>query len=181
MKNRRLTTILTALAAAGYAVEGAIVVRVPQPDQSWHASGYAVEAAFVVALAASLPPLGTLRHSSSRVSGIAVWITRAGFAAMLVSAVPSLVAGGNELGPLFLLGVLASIVGLATLSAGAIRHRPGSWWTTPTIAAGLVLSIALGDNGGGILLGIAWAATGLALRNRDSDNSAVETPVRATA
>jgi hypothetical protein len=171
MKHRRLAPTLTALAAAGYAIEGAIVIRAPQPDSGWHASGYAVEAAFVVALLASIPLIGLLRHSASRLSAVAAWSTRAGFGAMLVSAIPSLVAGRNELGPLFLLGVLASVVGLVVLSAGAVRNRPGFWWTTPTVAAGLVLSIALGDHGGGILFGIAWATTGLALRDDRVDNA----------
>lgn len=177
MKYRRFAPVLTALAAAGYAVEGAIVVRAPQPDHGWHASGYAVEAAFVLALAASLPLVGLLRHSAGSVAGAAVWASRAGFAAMLVSAVASLGAGGDELGPLFLLGVLASIVGLAALSIGAARRRPQAWWTAPVIAAGLVLSIALGDHGGGIVLGVAWAATGLGLR----DDHAQDAVVGATA
>jgi len=173
MKHRRLAPTLTALAAAGYAIEGAIVIRAPQPDSGWHSSGYAVEAAFVVALLASIPLIGLLRHSASRLSAVAAWSTRAGFGAMLVSAIPSLVSGRNELGPLFLLGVLASVVGLVVLSVGAVRIRQRFWWTTPTIAAGLVLSIALGDHGGGILFAIAWATTGLALRDDRVDDAVV--------
>jgi hypothetical protein len=46
----------------------------------------------------------------------------------------------------------------------------------PTVAVGLVLSIALGNHGGGILLGIAWAATGLAFRDAQAN-----APVAATA
>jgi len=177
MKHRRLAPTLTALAAAGYAIEGAIVIRAPQPDSGWHSSGYAVEAAFVVALLASIPLIGLLRHSASRLSAVAAWSTRAGFGAMLVSAIPSLVSGRNELGPLFLLGVLASVVGLVVLSVGAVRNRPRFWWTTPTIAAGLVLSIALGDHGGGILFATAWAAVGLALH----DTPETEAVASATA
>jgi hypothetical protein len=177
MKHRSLAPLLTVLAAAGYAIEGAIVVRAPQPDSAWHTSGYVVEAAFVLALVASLPLVGLLRYGTGRISAVAVWVTRAGFGAMLVSAVPSLAAGGNELGPLFLLGVLASVVGLVALSASAVRSRRGSWWSAPTVAAGLILSIALGDHGGGILLGIAWAATGLARR----DDRADDTVATATA
>jgi hypothetical protein len=177
MKHRRLAPTLSTLAAAGYAIEGAIVIRAPQPDTGWHASGYAVEAAFVVALLASIPLVGLLWHSASRLSAAAAWATRAGFGVMLASAIPSLVAGRNELAPLFLLGVLASVVGLVVLSVGAVRNRSGFWWTTPTVAAGLILSIALGDHGGGILFGIAWAITGLVLR----DDHVSDTAVSATA
>jgi hypothetical protein len=176
MRYRRFAPLLTVLAAAGYALEGAIVVRSPQPDHGWHASGYAVEAAFVLALVASIPLVGLLRRSPGTLPAGAVWCTRAGFGAMLVSAVASLAAGGDELGPLFLLGVLASLVGLVALSTGAVRRRDRSWWTAPTIAAGLILGIALGDNGGGILLGIAWAATGLALRDDRIEDAAVSAP-----
>jgi hypothetical protein len=171
MRYRRFAPLLTALAAVGYAIEGAIVVRAPQPDHGWHTSGYAVEAAFVLALVASIPLVGLLRGTANRVSGAAVWFARTGFGAMLVSAIASLAAGGEELGPLFLLGVLASVVGLVVLSVCAVRRRHGSWWTAPTIAAGLIVSIALGDHGGGILLGIAWAATGLALRDDRVDDA----------
>lgn len=176
MKYRRFAPLLTALAATAYAVEGAIVVRAPQPDNGWHTSGYVVEAAFVVALVASLPLVGLLRHTAGRMSAAAVWLTRAGFGAMLVGAVASLAVGHNELGPLFLLGVLASVVGLGALSVAAVRRRNGSWWTAPTIAVGLILSMALGDHGGGILLGTAWAATGLALRDDRADDAAVSAP-----
>lgn len=176
MKYRRFAPLLTGLAAAGYAVEGAIVVRAPQPDHGWHASGYAVEVAFVLALVASIPLVGLLRRAAGPVSGAAVWATRAGFAAMLVSAIASLAAGGDELGPLFLLGVLASVVGLVALSVGAMRRRDGSWWSAPAVAAGLVLSIALGDHGGGILLGIAWGVTGLALRDDRAEDAVVGAP-----
>lgn len=173
MHHRRLAPLLAAVAAAGYAVEGAIVVRAPQPEHGWHASGYAVEAAFVVALLASLPLVRALRRGNGRLSVSAVWVTRLGFAAMLVSAVASLAAGGNELGPLFLLGVLMALAGLAMLAAVAVRRRDGAWWTAPTIAAGLVFSMALGDHGGGVLFGIAWAAAALAFRETGANESRV--------
>lgn len=156
---RSFAPLLAFVAAAGYCVEGAIVVRAPQGDSGWHASGYAVEAAFVIALLASIPLVGALRHSSSRASTIAAWLVRIGFGAMLVSAVPSLVAGEDMVGPAFLLGVLASVVGLGWLAVVETRTRADGWWAAPAVAAGLVLSMVLGDHGGGILLGLAWAAT----------------------
>ena len=165
---RRLVSLASPLAAIGglaYAVEGAVVVRAPQPDHHWHASGYAVEVAFVVALLAtlSLPPL--LRFGPSRISAVAARAAQLGFAGMLVSAVGSLAAGGTVLGPLFFVGVLASVVGLLVLAAAAMRsHGPG-WWTAPIAFAGLVLSMVLGDHGGGILFGLAWLAISIRLRD----------------
>lgn len=163
-QHRRLAPLLAAAAAIGYCVEGAIVVRAPQPDSGWHAAGYAVEAAFAIALLASLPLVDLLRHGSGRIASGAAWLVRLGFAAMLVSALASLAAGETTLGPAFFLGVLASLAGLLALAVAAVRRRPGGWWTAPVVAAGLLLSIALGDHGGGIVLGLAWAATGIALR-----------------
>lgn len=170
MDTKRYGPVLAAVAALGYCIEGAIVVRAPQPDHGWHASGYAVEAAFVLALIASLPLVPLL----GRTSAAASWLVRVGFAAMLVSAVASLAAGGDELGPAFLLGVLGSLAGLAALSVGAVRARGTGWWIAPTIALGLVLSIALGDHGGGILFGVAWAAAAIGIRDQASPATLAE-------
>ncbi|HVU76417.1 MAG TPA: hypothetical protein VHC67_02455 [Gaiellaceae bacterium] len=152
---RRFAGPLAAVAAAGYCIEGAVVVRAPQPEHGWHASGYVVEVAFALALAASIPLAALLR---ARLAG-------AGFAAMLVSALASIVAGGDALGPLFLAGVLASIAGLALLAVSAVRHRAESRWLGPVLVAGFVVSIALGDHGGGIVLGAVWAAAIPAFRD----------------
>jgi hypothetical protein len=158
----RLTALLAIVAGLGFAVEGAIVTRAPQGDSGWSASGYAVEAAFVLALIAAIPAMHLLRPAGSRA---AVWAThgaRGGFAALLVSAVPSLVEGKDVLGPLFLLGVLLSLVSLLVLSVVSLRRRGTGWWVAPAAFAGLVVSMALGDQGGGVVLGVAWAAIGLA-------------------
>jgi len=158
--------MLAIAAGLAYAVEGAIVVRAPQPDHHWHASGYAVEAAFVVALLATiaLPPL--LHTAASRLARVAARLTQLGFAAMLVSAVASLGAGETLLGPVFLLGVLASLAGLLALAVAEVRARTAGWWAAPVAFAGLVLSMVLGDHGGGILLGLAWIAISIELRER---------------
>jgi hypothetical protein len=157
---------LAALTGLAYAIEGAIVTRAPQPDNHWHASGYAVEAAFVIALIASIPIVPTLTVSAGRLSAVSVRVTQTGFAAMLVSAVPSLAGGGNTLGPAFLFGVVASLAGLLGLTVAALRSRASGWWTSPLCFAGLVLSMALGNHGGGILFGIAWITVSIGIRDR---------------
>lgn len=162
----RLAPPLAVLGGLAYAVEGAIVVRAPQPDHHWHASGYAVEAAFVVALLATLPLPGLLTGAATRAARVGARITQLGFAAMLVSAVASLGSGGTVLGPMFLLGVLAALGGLVALSIAATRARTGARWLAPLACFGLVLSIELGDDGGGILFGLAWIAISIGLRER---------------
>ena len=155
----RLAAMLAVVAGLGFAVEGAIVVRAPQGDSGWSASGYAVEAAFVVALIAALPALGLLKPYASRTTAWATVGARIGFFALLVAAVPSLVQGKDALGPVFLLGVLVSLVSLLVLAVAGLRRRV---WVGAAAFVGLVLGMALGDHGGGVALGVAWVAIGLA-------------------
>jgi len=164
MIRSRLSSALAALAALGFVVEGAIVVRTPQGDSHWHTSGYVVEAAFVIGLAAALPMLGELRRSNGRLARWAVAVARVGFAAMFAAAVPSLALGRDVLGPVFLLGVGASVLSLLVLAATAARDRGPAWWIAPLAFAGLLVGIALGDQGGGIVMGIAWLGVALGLR-----------------
>ena len=165
MSPTRFSAPLAALAGIGFAVEGAIVVRAPQGDSHWHVSGYVVEAAFVVALVAALPMLPALRRSSSRLAAIATRGAQAGFAAMLVSAVPSLALGRDVLGPAFLLGVAAALVSLLVLAVTALRTRGPAWLVAPLAFTGLVAGIALGDQGGGVVMGVSWIAVALGLRD----------------
>jgi hypothetical protein len=164
MVRTRLSAPLAALASLGFVVEGAIVVRAPQGDAHWHTSGYVVEAAFVIGLAAALPMLVELRRSSSRLAGWAVAVAHVGFGAMLVAALPSLVLGRDVLGPVFLLGVAASLVSLLALAATAVRDRGPAWWIAPLAFAGLLVGVALGDQGGGIVMGVAWLGVAVGLR-----------------
>jgi hypothetical protein len=79
------------------------------------------------------------------------------------SSVPSLVLGRTVLGPAFLLGVLAAVVGLIVASVPAVRRRS---WDAPAACAGLIVGIGLGESGGGILLGLVWLGLAAALRAR---------------
>jgi hypothetical protein len=155
----RLAGTLAIVAGLGFAVEGAIVVRSPQGDSGWSASGYAVEAAFIVALIAALPALGLLKPYASRTTTWATIAARVGFFALLVAAVPSLAEGKDALGPLFLVGVLVSLASLLVLAVAGLRLRA---WAAPAAFLGLVVGMALGDKGGGVALGVAWVAIGLA-------------------
>jgi hypothetical protein len=165
----RIDRLAPSLAAAGglaYALEGAIAARASQPEHHWHASGYAIEAAFIVALVTTIPVVPLLRAGSSRAERLAARLSQLGFAAMLASAIASVAAGGDALGPAFFGGVLAALAGLLVLAAPAIRARRPGWWAAPLALVGVVLGMALGDHGGGILLGLAWIGISIALRER---------------
>lgn len=163
----RFAPLLAAVGGLAYAVEGGIVVRAPQGDNHWHASGYAVEAAFVLALLATLPLPARLGSGTGRLAAVAARVTQGGFAALLVAAVASLASGGDVLGPLFVLGVFASLAGLLGLTASSLRHRAAGWWTAPVAFIGFALSMVLGNQGGGILLGLAWIAISIFLRDSE--------------
>ena len=162
----RFARLLAIAGGLAYTVEGAIVSRAPQGDEHWHASGYTVEGAFVIALLATVPLLPLLAAHASKIGKLATRLSQLGFTAMLISAASSLAVGGTALGPAFLLGVLSAVVGLIALSVSAIRSRTGNSWRAPLVLVGLVLSMALGDHGGGILFGLAWIGISLALRDQ---------------
>lgn len=168
-----IAPLLAIVGGLAYAVEGAIVARAPQSDSHWHAAGYTVEAAFVVALLATIPLVPLVAANPSRIARLATRISQIGFAAMLISAVASLAVGGTTLGPAFLLGVLSAIVGLTTLAVSAIVKRPTHWWRAPAALAGLVLSMGLGDHGGGLLFGLVWIGIALALRDQSEQHTLV--------
>src|SRR6185437_17102913 len=69
----RHAPLAAAIAAAGYAVEGAIVLRAPQGDDNWSASGYICEIAFAVSLVATIVAIAALvagRGRAARTGGI---------------------------------------------------------------------------------------------------------------
>jgi hypothetical protein len=173
----RLARVLAIGGGLAYIVEGGIVSRAPQGDEHWHASGYTVEGAFVIALLATIPLVPLLATGASKATSVAARLSQLGFTAMLISAAASLAIGGTALGPAFLLGVLSAFVGLIALTVAAIRKRTSNWWRAPLVFAGLVLSMALGDHGGGILFGLAWIGISLAVRDQPQRHAAV--PARA--
>jgi hypothetical protein len=156
--------VLAVIGALAYAVEGAIVIHSPQPDHHWSAAGYAVEVAFAIALVATIPLLPLLATSASRTAAIAARVAQVGLGAMLVDAVASTVAGGNVVGPLFFLGLLAALGGLIVLAIWTVRARLGTWWLAPVVLVTLLAGMALGDHGGGILIGVGWAIVAFAIR-----------------
>jgi hypothetical protein len=159
----RHAPLLAVVGALSYAVEGAIALRSPQPDHHWHAAAYAVEIAFVVALLATIPLLPLLPAHASRAARIATRIGQLGFGAMLLAAVASIAAGGNVLGPVFFLGLIGALSGLLVTAISQTRARPKAWWGPLVVLVGLLAGMALGDHGGGILIGISWATVAITL------------------
>ncbi len=164
LDRRRLAPLLAAAGGLAYAAVGGVIARSPQPEHHWHAAAYAAEAFFAIALVLTIPLVPFLLIGRSRVERLAVAASQTGFAAMLASAIASIAVGGDTLGPMFFLGVLAALVGLLAVATQAVRARRGHWWASPVAFAGLLLGIGLGDHGGTLLLGLAWIAVSIALQ-----------------
>jgi hypothetical protein len=160
----RHAPLLAAIGALAYAVEGAIALRSPQPDQHWHAAGYAVETAFAVALLATIPLLPLLATHASRTARLATRLAQIGLGAMLIDALASTAADGNVLGAAFFFGLLGALGGLGVLAVSQATTRLASWWAAPVVLGGLVGGMALGDHGGGILIGLSWATIAIVFR-----------------
>jgi hypothetical protein len=66
------------------------------------------------------------------------------------------------------LGLLGALVGFALLGVATLRLGMLPRWTGPLLIVCFPLAIALGNDGGGVVLGMAWLALGYALmRQRD--------------
>ncbi len=160
-----------AVAAAAFVVAGASVVGHKIPDHHWGARGTVLDLAFAVgliAVAIALPGLAA-RLQVNRLGTAGTRIAQVGQLAMAVESIASTIHGGNTLGPVFVLGLLASLVGMALLAVDGFRAgaaRP----LAPIPLLALLVGIAGGDQGGAIVLGIAWAGLAI-LASRDAATS----------
>lgn len=162
----RYAPLAAAIAAIGYAVEGAIVLRAPQGDSNWHVSGYVVEVAFAVSLVATIVAIRALTEGAGRAGRAGSLVARAGLVSMLVSAVASLGAGETVLGPAFFVGLLATLTGLLVVAIAGARGGRDPWWCSPLPLAGFVLGISLDNHGGGLIMAAAFAGVAYALATR---------------
>jgi hypothetical protein len=163
MSRRNTLSLLALVAAAFYAVTGAIELAHDQPTVFADPIDYWLEACFVVALAASAAVLATIgRAGLSGRSGAIGWLAAAaGNAALLVAAAATLVEGRESLDPLFALGFLAIVLGYLTLAVTDLRGRLVPNRGGVVLLAGFVATVVL-DNlvagAGGLVLAAAWAA-----------------------
>jgi hypothetical protein len=145
MLTNRLTLPLAA--AAGFAVIGVLELLHEQAQPFATVADRAIEGAFLVGLAAAAAALRELRD------GRAWNVAAAGQAALALCAAATFARGEDALGPVFLLGLLATTLGLAAATARSTpRHLPA------VLLAGWLLSIAAGSP---LLLAAAWAAVAL--------------------
>lgn len=164
---RSLTRPLTrpaALATGAAAIAlGAVTIAGPAvPDEHWGPRGAIVNALGLVTFLAMAVAAGGLRNllGLGRIGIVGVCVTQAGLVMMTIESAASQVHGGNTLGPVFMLGLLLTLIGFLTVGVDGLR-RPGARWMAPLPLLGILVGIGAGDRGGFLVLGAVWS--GLAL------------------
>ncbi len=130
------------------------------------------EVLFIVALVGVLGGLGGLHARQTPRYG---WLGMAGFLAafigstlLLIALVLTFVVRSNVLDPVLALGLLGALVGLVLLGAATLRIGVLPRWCGLVLIICLPVAIALGDYGGGIVLGLVWLVVGyILLSQRD--------------
>jgi hypothetical protein len=171
----RLAAAVTGAAAAAL---GAVTVSGPTvPDEHWGTRGAVVNGLGLVtflAMAVACPLLVALLRPT-RLGFGGVRSAQAGLVLMSVESVASQVHGGNTLGPVFMLGLLLTVAGFLVLGIDGLR-RPGARWLALLPLVTMLVGIGAGDQGGFLLLGVAWA--GLAFGSRPADDHVSAPPAR---
>lgn len=128
---------------------------------------YAVEATFGVALLGTLVGLIALHTRQSRsygVLGLAGFLAAVAGTALVLLNVLLISLGRRDLLDLLLvLGFLGMLVGFVVLGVATIRGRVLPGWCGVALIVALPVAAALGDYGGGMVLGLLWLALGYAL------------------
>ncbi len=167
--SEKLLAPATWVATAGYAVTGALELLHDQRSTFASPLDYLIEIAFAAGLGATAVATYALYVARPRSRSVAVgWLlATVGHLALFVSATATAVAGHDALGPAFMLGLLGTLAGYATLLVADLRGLVRPARAGVVLLVGLVGSVVLGavtaamlaDGGGGALaLAASWAA-----------------------
>ena len=148
------------IAAVGYLGVAAISIVKPQPDEHWNAAGRALEAAFIVGLLGSAIAITGVADRFTR-GALGRWSARLaqfGFVGISVASVASLIKGGDTLGPVFVLSLLTTLVGLLLLGISGVRDGVTPRWAPVVPFATMLIGIALAEHGGCAVIAAGWLA-----------------------
>ena len=157
-----------AIAAAAFILSGVSVIGHHIPDQHWGTRGAVLDIAFAagaLAIAVALPAVVSLVNAG-RLAGMGERIAQAGLGAIALECIASTIHDGNTLGPVFMLGLLAAITGLALLAVDGLRSGEARTLAVLPVL-GLVVGIATGNQGGAIVLGALCAALAIVISRSD--------------
>jgi hypothetical protein len=163
----RNSAIAGFVAGLGYVVQAIIGLIKPQTEVFSGSSDYVLEAVFIVALLSTVLALLGLHSLKGGLYGkagaVGMWLAVIGTGLLAISAVVTLFAGRNSLGPAFLGGTLLALVGYIVLGVSILRAKALPLWGGLALMLGFPLSLALSAFGGGIVFGLAWLVVGYLL------------------
>jgi hypothetical protein len=158
------------VAGIGYLVQAVMGLIQPQTEVFSSTWDYVLEVVFILALIATifaLPGLhAAMRERYGRLGIAGFWLAMIGTALMTLSALATLFAGQNSLGPAFLVGMVLALLGYILLGITILRTQAMPLWGGLLLIFGFPLSVFLNSLGGGILLGLAWLGVGYFLTRR---------------
>ena len=151
---------LACVAAAGYAVTGAVELAHDQAPVFADTLDWVIEGAFAIAMAASFVVLVAIARATRRRPEPATgWALAAiGTAALGAPALASTIAGRHTFDPLFIdLGLLAIVIGYLMLALAHLRHRLPSPSAGLVLFAGFIPFMLIDTHAtGNLLAGCAW-------------------------
>jgi hypothetical protein len=168
----RLGGLAGLAAAVAFLVSGILTFIAPPQGGPSSFSDYLLEilvvAAFVLALL-SIVGLHTAQRHSGRygiLGAAGFWLTLLGYVIVLVIAHLTLLAGGEPILSVRLVGALLVLVGSIVLGAMTIRARVVPWWCGVLLIVGFPLGDILNSVAAGsekIVFAIVWGSIGYAL------------------
>ncbi|NJC72319.1 hypothetical protein HC031_21745 [Planosporangium thailandense] len=150
---------------------------VPQHDRLVGAADYVFTAdgfPLVLGLLAAVAALHSVQDGrDGRLGTIALIVTTIGALGFLPPLTVSLFSGDAEsLGPVYLLSMLASLIGLVLFAISSVRAKVLPWWAGPVMAVGWVVGGPVGEDGplgfrgSALLLAAAFVAVAVAVSRR---------------
>jgi hypothetical protein len=165
------------LAGIGYVLQAIMGLIQPQTEVFSGTWDYVLEVIFIGALIATmfaLPGLhAAMRGYYGKAGAAGFWLAMLGTALMTISAIATLLAGQNALGPVFLGGMLLALLGYFLLGISILRVRTLRPWGGLLLIFGFPLSVFLNTLGGGILFGLTWLGVGYMLLKGSPASQAV--------
>ncbi|MGI5156744.1 hypothetical protein [Microbispora sp. CA-102843] len=146
------TGLLTGAASAAALALLDLFTSVPQHDRLIDAADYAFTVdGFPLALGmlVSVAAIHSLHGGQDgRLGSVALVLTTVGMLGFLPPLAVSLLSGDAEsLGPVYLLSMLVSLIGLVLFAVALILARALPWWAGPSLAVGWVVGGPVGEGG----------------------------------
>jgi hypothetical protein len=171
--------LMTGAASAAALALLDLFTSVPQHDRLIDFADYAFTAdgfPFVLGMLVSVAAIHSLHGGrDGKLGSVALVLTTVGMLGFLPPLAVSLVSGDAEsLGPVYLLSMLVSLIGLVLFAVALVLGRVLPWWAGPSLAVGWVVGGPVGEGGplgfrgSALLLAAACLAVGFAVSRHRS-------------